>query len=299
MNRPIFRSPQDQAIRIVQRYKALGTPRHGHKDDWMIRSVRTLEHRIESLTNVARWLRTQSFVFGLERISPDMAMQYLYERSEEVQQKQLNNDRRALEVIFQKKLPLVRSQIDEILSTRAYRVEQILEILKHQSAMHRFASEIAFAAGLRAHEFLTMLPRHERGPSLHRSWRPDLFHGREGERYTVVGKGGLIREVLLPNELAEVLESRRLAIPRNVVDRKVRYDQHYDIGGGQNWSQSFSSASKAALGWSNGAHGLRHNYAQARILELQQAGMTYDAAQHIVSQELGHFRPGITSLYYR
>ncbi len=43
--------------------------------------------------------------------------------------------------------------------------------------------------------------------------------------YTVVGKGGLVREVLLPHRLAANLEQRRLDVPERVVDRGVRYLQ--------------------------------------------------------------------------
>ena len=93
------------------------------------------------------------------------------------------------------------------------------------------------------------------------------FTGRDGAVYTVVGKGGLVREVLLPHRLAERLEERRLDAPAPVVDRGVRYLQRYDVGGGQAFSASFSHASMAALGKSRGAHGLRHGYAQSRMRE--------------------------------
>lgn len=53
-----------------------------------------------------------------------------------------------------------------------------------------------------------------------------------------------------------------------------------------------------ALGWSRGAHGVRHSYAQERMAELQR-GLRYDDALEVVSQELGHFRPGITREYLR
>ena len=46
--------------------------------------------------------------------------------------------------------------------------------------------------------------------------RPALaskFAGREGVRYTVQGKGGLVREVLIPVHLAQQLEALRLDEP--------------------------------------------------------------------------------------
>lgn len=90
----------------------------------------------------------------------------------------------------------------------------------------------------------------------------------------------------------------RLDEPRNVRDRGVNYRQHYDLGGGQPWSKSFGAASRASLGWSKGAHALRHGYAQARMATLQRY-CSFEKALQVVSQELGHFRPEITLTYLR
>lgn len=53
------------------------------------------------------------------------------------------------------------------------------------------------------------------------------------------------------------------------------------------------------MGRSTGAHGLRHSYAQERMTELQNRGLSRDAALETVSQEMGHFRPEITETYLR
>jgi integrase len=161
------------------------------------------------------------------------------------------------------------------------------------------ATEIANYAGLRAHELLTLRSAGERQASTHREWSPDLFTGREGVRYTVEGKGGLVREVLLTKQLASRLEEKRFAELRQVTDRGVNYTQRYDVGGGRAWSQSFSAASKRELGFSNGAHGLRHSYAQNRMKELQLSGMRYDEARRTVAQEVGHFDKKTTEAYLR
>ncbi|MGE6106154.1 site-specific integrase, partial [Aeromonas veronii] len=162
---------------------------------------------------------------------------------------------------------------------------------------HGLATELAYAAGLRAHELLTLRRGEERAadprPALASKWQ-----GRNGVIYTVHGKGGLVREVLLPHALAERLEAVRLDAPLAITDRGIHYQSHYDIGGGQRWSNSVSAASERALGWSTGAHGLRHSYAQERMAELQ-ASLSSDAALTTVSQEMGHFRPEITETYLR
>ena len=115
----------------------------------------------------------------------------------------------------------------------------------------------------------------------------------------MTGKGGLRREVLIPREIAIQLEARRLDTVRVVTDRGISYRQYYDIGGGNAWSKSFSEASSRILGWSHGAHGLRHSYAQERMRELLALGKPYYSARVIVSQELGHFRGDIVEVYLR
>ena len=167
-----------------------------------------------------------------------------------------------------------------------------------QLKRNSLSTEIAYAAGLRGHELLTIRRIEERDPSS-RSELAEKFQGREGKRYTVKGKGGLVREVCIPSNLAQQLESRRLKSPVKVTDRSVHYAKYYDINGGKNWSSSFTQASKRTLGWSSGAHGLRHSYAQERMHELQSSGMKRDLALEVVSQEMGHFRKDITEIYLR
>ena len=151
---------------------------------------------------------------------------------------------------------------------------------------------------MRAHELLTLAKAEERTsdkrPALHSKWA-----GREGQLYTVQGKGGLIRHVLIPNDLVEQLEQRRFNNPVTVKDRKINYLQRYDIGVGKRWSDSFSKASKRALFFSTGAHGLRHRYAQERMSELLALGYRRVQALETVSQEMGHFRPEITEVYLK
>ncbi|MBE0377722.1 hypothetical protein PPRY_a0285 [Pseudoalteromonas prydzensis ACAM 620] len=73
--------------------------------------------------------------------------------------------------------------------------------------------------------------------------------------------------------------------------------QRYDIGGGHKWS--CSKASDRTLFFSNGGHGLRHSYAQERMNELKNFGLSRARALETESQELGHFRAEITEVYLR
>ena len=196
-------------------------------------------------------------------------------------------------------LPVIKSEHEQILRSRAYPTAQVELIIDAQTFRNSLSTELAYSAGLRAHELLTLLPITERTADK----RPALntkFAGREGVRYTVQGKGGLVREVLIPEHLAQQLEAVRLDEPQRITDRRIYYQQYYAINGGNRWSSSFTNASKRALGWSNGAHGVRHSYAQERMVELQViCGLSREDALETVSQEMGHFRPSITEIYLR
>ena len=265
---PIFRSPKAQAEHAVCSKLALGTGRHEHQNDGRIHSLGIARGYQQVLKSFADFLREHR-LGDLRTASEQDAQQYLAERSQVVGQKTLDFDRQAIQIHLGQQLEIVCSSKVNTLTTRSYTLAQVERIAHAQSDANSLATRLAYHAGLRAHELLTLRPAAELSASSHRQWSAERFTGREGERYTVVGKGGLVREVMLSPELATALEARRLHEPRLVTDRGVHYSQHYGIGGGRSWSQSFSSASKRELGFSNGGHGLRHSYAQERMSELQ------------------------------
>lgn len=295
---PRFRAPQAQAEHAVARKLALGTGRHDHRNDGRIHSLGTARGYGQALKGFADYLREHR-LGDLPSATDQEARQYLAERSHQVGQKTLDLDRQAIQMHLGLRLEVVRSDRESALSTRSYTSAQVERIASAQSEANGLATRLAYHAGLRAHELLTLRPAGERSASGHRQWSADRFAGREGVRYTVVGKGGLVREVLLTRELAAAVEARRLEEPRLVIDRGVRYAQCYTIGGGRSWSQSFSSASRRELGFSNGGHGLRHSYVQERMDELQRRGMAYEQARATVAQEVGHFAGETTEAYLR
>lgn len=290
-----FRAPAAQAAKIMQKLQGR-----------VLRSVGTVRNYEAALTRVAEWTKAEKISGGLTAITPTLAVQYLEQRGQEVGQKALDMERQAMQAMMQhvtgklaadERLPVITAEQAQVLSGRAYTAEQAQRIAAAQSEPHRLATQIAHAAGLRAHELLTLRRGDQRPPDP----RPSLdskWQGRDGVIYTVQGKGGLVREVLIPHDLAVRLEARALATPQSVTDRGIHYQSHYDIGGGQRWSNSVSAASERVLGWSTGAHGLRHSYAQARMNELQNR-LSRDCALETVSQEMGHFRPDITETYLR
>lgn len=299
-----FRPFRSQAEHALRQYAAFGTPRHGEsRRNGKITSVGTFETRVASLCcAIKRFVedRLDPEFRGIKSLTKEQAMLYLEIRSEEVGQKQLDKDRQALQMVLREELPRLQSEVEVVASSRAYTSRQLELIAEAQTPFLALVTEIADAGGLRAHELLTLRRLEERGPSPHRPWADARFLGRSDFiRYTVIGKGGLIREVAISHSVSRRLEERRLAVPKTIVDRKIKYQSHYDLPGGKRWTDSFAAASRRQLGWTNGAHGTRHGYAQRRMNQLQAIGTNFHDALSIVSQELGHFRPGITLVYLR
>ncbi len=295
------RSPEQQARAAVGRLVNLGVLRRNPHAPASVGTVRNIR---QCLTQIARHLAGD----GLELLdlTPTRADAYLRSRAADLGQKALDGHRQALQKFLIHvrgslpvggKLTIVRSLKPSLKGGRAYAPHQVPMVAARQTAPNALATLIAHAAGLRAHELLTLARPAEQAPDV-RPARPEKFDGRPGTDYTVLGKGGLVRLVRVPDDLAERLEERRLDEPAPVTDRGIRYVSRYEVGGGEAWSRSFSRASHGALGWSRGAHGVRHSFAQQRMAELQRH-LVYDDALEVVSHELGHFRPLVTEEYLR
>lgn len=270
-----------------------------------IRSHTTFYKHVECAAFAAEYLEVKR----LKHITPELAQKYLeLRRSDGICQKSLDFERTMLERIIRICSPdklqkltrpteLKRKAKPKSKSNRAYTKDQALMIMSRQTLHTQLSTEIAFGAGLRAFELLTIQSTKDASPSSRRQWRLDLFKGLDGVPYIVKGKGGLVRTVLLSHELSQRLEERKLEQPRVVNDRYAKkVTQHYNLSGGEKFSKSFSKASLKALGWSNGAHGVRFSYAQERM-DTSLSGVSHEDAKHIVSQEMGHFRPDITERY--
>ncbi|WP_448125755.1 site-specific integrase [Pseudomonas veronii] len=305
-----FAKPTKQAASVMK--KLQGTH---------IRSVGTVRNYEQRLIRITAYLQ-ENRLGSLREMTPHRAVDYLQLRAREVGQKTLDMERQALQAMMQhvtnqlapgktleiiksaatartgsKKQPTLGRRLAD--QARAYNREQMILIASRQAPHNSLSTEIAYAAGLRAHELLSLRRSHLQVPDERPANEMKFTEIRETTiSYTVHGKGGLIREVRIPITLAQRLERTRLAEPQTVKDRGINYQQFYGIGGGQPWSKSVSSASKQALGWSNGAHGLRHTYAQERMATLQRH-LSRKQALEVVSQEMGHFRPEITEVYLR
>ena len=240
---PKFAKPETQAKKLAKNlYK--------HK---VIKSLGTARNYKTALIKIARWSKDIG-INGVQGMSIQDAYKYLDYRSEFAGQKTLDMERQAIQAMFKlngklgskETLTVIKSEKDKIKKSRAYTPAQALAISERQTRKYNLSTQIAYAAGLRAHELLTIARVSERKadsrPTLDSKWL-----GRKGCIYTVKGKGGLVRDVLIPNALATQLEQRRLAQPITVRDREINYLQRYNIGGGHKWSCSFSKASNRAL----------------------------------------------------
>lgn len=298
MAKGFFAKSETQAASVMKEVQGKGNK---------IESVGTVRNYEQALKTCCDYLK-ENRLGGLRDITPEQAKAYLDIRASENSQSTIDMDRQALQCMMQnvthqleknETLEVVQSELNTIEKSRSYTSEQVQRITEHQTERHAVSTEICHKAGLRAHELYTLRPAGEVQPSP-REVHPDKFshQSEQTKSYTVTGKGGLIREVQLPNHLADRLEAYRLDSTVAVTDRGVNYTAHYNIAAGQRFSDAFSKASSRALGYSNGAHGLRHSYAQDRYEQLANHLQKEDVMR-VVSQELGHFRPEITEVYLR
>jgi len=285
---------------------AHGDSRAATRGTSQITSIGTERSYQQSLAQLAGHL--QSVRGGdLRSVNAEQARDWLRERACSVAQPTIDRDRQAVEAWLSARdgaapgIERIQAAGERGLAeeSRRYTADQVQAIASHQDPHNAVATEVAYQAGLRAEELGTIAPASERPQDL-REWRDDLGAGRpDTVAYTVEGKGGLTREVHLPVDTAERLESYRRPEPVTHVDRGVEHESRYAIGCGQAWSQSYSAASDRALGWSEGAHGVRHSFAQDRLETLQREGYSYENAREVISQELGHMRADITEAYLR
>lgn len=291
-----FAKGRTQAERATQEMRRTG----------QVAGLGTARTYADGLKTLHDWMR-QKGGGALHELSIKRARQFLSERAGQVSQSTLDRDRQAIQSLLQhtgklrldQRLPVIQAERQQKLEPRAYSPDQVRAIRDRMAPHNALASEIAHAAGLRAHELLTLARRDEASPDP-RPADPEKYAGRDNHAtYIVVGKGGLAREVSIPNDLAARLEALRLDQPRTVRDRGIVYQQRYALGGGQALSQAFGAASRTVLGYSTGLHGVRHSYTQQRHYEVQLHLGDPERALRVVSQELGHFRPQITEVYLR
>jgi integrase len=294
---PSFRSPKAQAAHAVGKKLAIGKSRHDNKESGLVHSIGTARNHRQALAGFAAFLNEYR-LGDLRTATTTDALAYLAVRSTEVRQSALDLDRQAIQVHLGQQLERIKSDLVTERGARAYSPEQLAAIREHLTPRNSLAVELCEQAGLRAHEIASLRPLSEQPRSTHRPWRPDLYNNKEGAWYSVRGKGGLVRAVVLEPSLAARVEQTR-CMPVIRIDRGCRTEQHYNLGSGQALSQAFTRASVKALGFSTGLHGARHTFCQRELERLQASGYSRTDAKELVSQSVGHFRSDIVDIYLR
>lgn len=295
-------NPKIAAARAVRENVSHGLSRHTSPElaRTKVVSILTETAHVAALTGFARWL---SLVSGrhLKNSTPEYATRYLNHIAQTKKQASVSIARQAinLHLLPKNQVPYVNSEIATSLENRAYTDAEI-ELLRHEAQPALSLSiGISASAGLRGMELITIAPLSALNPSP-RIWHCGLFSGREDQvRYAVRGKGGLNREIRVTPKIAEQLDSTARPHPITVSHRGAHLHSHFDVIGGHAFSIQFGRLSKRILGFSLGAHGLRHSFCQQRRNELLSLGFSMDHAIKILSQELGHFCSKNTFAYLR
>lgn len=224
--------------------------------------------------------------------------EFLFLSSLTWQQKTVDQHRQALCKMFSVDLPRYKAAIPSYVRGRAYTETEFERILQATGPKHRLAVALLYHCGLRTEEVLRIYDIGLSPPSPDRPWPDDLFAGlKEFVLCTCTGKGGLTRKIAIPLWLYVNLEQHRLTQSATTRNRGKSFKSHFDIVGGQALSMAFTRASKIALGFSLGAHGLRYSYIQRRLAQLESLNFSPLDRLSICSSEVGHFRNDITLHY--
>jgi integrase len=284
------------ARELVAQRTTHGIPRSQAKRARTISSVGTERTYRQQVKTFHVWRGAMGLPFD-GYVSHDQLIEYLEQLAEIRSQKGLDQARQALQVVYDKILPRIESELPERRRDKYIARPAMEGILANFSERHSLSAMICLDGGLRASELLTLRRRHELQPTAGRDWSANLFLGRaDYQLFCVEGKGGLVRAVALNRVLAEQLEQHRFEALRQIRDREINRWKAYDIPGGQNFSNYFSKKSFEALRTHYGAHSLRHTWAQNRFNVITQH-VKHAEAMRILSQECGHFRPQVTFGY--
>ncbi len=265
-----------------------------------VSSVLTEVAHVSALAVYAKWLLKLNGRH-LKNSKLQDAKAYLSEIASTKKQSTVSLARQAINMHIHPTTPLVfvTSQVPTIPKNRAYSRKQIDLLCACADPLLRFSILLAADAGLREMELMSIAPKCALSSSA-RNWSNDRFRGRHGDQgYVVHGKGGLLREVYVSHGLAIELDSHLRPEMLRVRHRGAHLNSYFDLMGGHEFAIKFGRLSKKILGFSNGAHGLRHSFAQNRRDQLICCGFSIEEAIQILSQELGHFSTKNTLAYLR
>ncbi len=277
----------------------------------ILRSDRTVLRYQGDLGRAAEYVQEKYGVTKLKNITHEQAQEYINLRLQEnIRVRTVQGYAKALEL-----LPLVTELTvpsrssdaqDKASGRRAYTQEQFKEIQQRLlNPAAKLAVQVILESGCRTQDLASLRFTADRPLQNARLNRlhTDRFAGREEwVKVTFIGKGGHEYMSSVSAQTAEALRDFSLLAPRDFRERdqeNVVTQQYYDLPVGKQLSQLWTQASKRTFGFSRGIHGLRHAFAQERVRELQEHGMTWQKALECASQLMGHYRAEQISTYLR
>lgn len=149
--------------------------------------------------------------------------------------------------------------------------ERIVERLYAIHSQFAVAADLALRCGLRLHEIAGLQGKHVDAENL-------IVH-------VIQGKGGLDRDVPIPQDLVD----------------KLNLSQEYLFRPAESWKHSFDRAVRRAacsLGITiSGIHRLRSNCFQNKYIEFRKQGLTDSEARDAITKIAGHNRRDVVSSY--
>jgi site-specific recombinase XerD len=139
-----------------------------------------------------------------------------------------------------------------------------------ERADHKLAAQLQYNGGARINEMYLIKATQLKGDG----------------KVLVRGKGGKMRELQVSEKIYSELKSH--------IEKNGTFQINKD-----DYGRDLRAAALATGQDATGSHGLRWNFAQNRMVELQQSGQVYEQALVVVSNEMGHERADITEHYLR
>lgn len=277
----------------------------------ILRSDRTVTRYQGDLGRAAEYIQAQFNIKKLKDITSEQAQTFVNKLlADGIRVRTVQGYAKALQLLPSVQKLDVPSRADDPLDkpkdTRAYTLNQITEIQSHlKTPQAKLATQIILESGCRTKDLASLCLAEERPLARARidQLHTDRFTGREDWiKVSFIGKGGHQYISTISPQTAQTLSQYRLATPRDFRERNqenIVTKQYYDLPAGLKLSKQWSETAFWSLGLKRGLHGLRHTFAQQRVRDLQNTGMTWQKALECVSQQMGHYRASEVMTYLR